>query len=448
MLDDKASHEPTSAARDRTADLGALTVVPRDLRGVEHQADQSEALERREPTMESALVLDEQDAERVAFAMWRDGRADDAIAFLEREILLERDRLWKRHVFSNREDFSGRKEPRFGDPAPTVIVTPPLDEERPQSGRKRRREAMPVSEPVFSDSSAPLIELSAQTVAASSDEAEEAEFVSPPMRMGSGPAIVAAVGLVIVGIAAAANFWHNHRSEAKVERAATAVTVEPAATGTEAPPPVIIQATPTAATEDPPAQDAVPLDAAPPPEPTTDMPPAVEPDGAATDVDTPPETEAEPDHATAAPAVPEGAVALYEPGHADEVLDDPTTPPEDVGDAALQPEPEATVARLPRGRPEPPAGMTFAPPSPASIQPPVSHAAPRGAIASASPRAADLPNPFYGADGSPQRETLTPAEYQALLERRALAEEYVARRHAEQPVPIGRPILLPLLRHY
>ncbi len=446
MLDEKASREPTSRARDRAADLGTLTVVPRDLRDVEHQADQSEALERREPTMESALVLDEQDAERVAFAMWRDGRADDAIAFLEREILLERDRLWKRHVFSSREEFSGRKEPHFSDPAPTVMVTPPpADEERAQSRRKRRRDAMSVSEPVFSDASAPLIELSAETVAVSSDEAEESDLVSPRVRIGSGPAIVAAVGLVIIGIAAAANFWHNHRSDAKVERAATAVTVEPAATGTEAPPPVIIQATPSAASDDPQAQDATPLDAAPPPEPTTDMPPAVEPDGAATEMDTPPETKAEPDHAAAATAVPDGAVALYEAGHADEALDDSTTPPDD---AALEPEPLVTVARLPRERPEPAAGMTFAPPAPVSVPPSVGHRAPRAAIASVAPRAADLPNPFYGTDGSPQRETLTPAEYQALLERRALAEEYVARRHAEQPVPIGRPILLPLLRRY
>ncbi len=50
---------------------------------------------------------------------------------------------------------------------------------------------------------------------------------------------------------------------------------------------------------------------------------------------------------------------------------------------------------------------------------------------------ADLPQPFYDPSGEPGRETLTPEEYQALLERDALADE---------AMPLQRRALLRLLR--
>ena len=140
MLDDASFDSTNAAAEDaHSTGAGALTVVPRDLAGAPRAATGTDKVPaRREPTLEPAASLDDREAERVAFAMWREGRTDDAIAFLEREILLEKDRLWKR------DTFAGRQEPHFGKPAPAVIVTPPPDRRgeaegpRPQAQTRRR----------------------------------------------------------------------------------------------------------------------------------------------------------------------------------------------------------------------------------------------------------------------------------------------------------------------
>ena len=59
-----------------------------------------------------------------------------------------------------------------------------------------------------------------------------------------------------------------------------------------------------------------------------------------------------------------------------------------------------------------------------------------------------MQGPFYGADGTPRRDTLSPAEYEALLARRAAAEDYVQRRRAfaEDTTPGERRVILRLLR--
>ena len=103
------------------------------------------------------------------------------------------------------------------------------------------------------------------------------------------------------------------------------------------------------------------------------------------------------------------------------------------------------LARLPSPRPEPPAGLSFVSPRPTPAQ--IAASAPIDARPEPQ-SGGGLPLPFYGNDGAPARETLTPAEYQALLERRALAEDYIARRRAmaEEPVPSERRVLLRLLR--
>ena len=99
------------------ANSGALNMAPGDLNDSEH---------RREPTFgelrpiakdRKALVAPDRDAEQVAFQLWREGRKDKAIAFLEREILLERDFAWKHSAT--------RREPGFGAAAPEMIVPPP-----------------------------------------------------------------------------------------------------------------------------------------------------------------------------------------------------------------------------------------------------------------------------------------------------------------------------------
>ncbi len=453
MLDDASQETPSATPQGAQDSGGALTIVPRDLLAEPRQAAESgKALERREPHLESnALVPDEEDAERVAFSMWREGRTDDAIAFLEREILLERDRRWKHDAFAD------RLEPHFGAPAPKVIVTPPpADGAKPKRRGWRSRNAAPVSEPFFSDASAPTIDLTAERPPVTPLDA------LPERRMGRGPAIVAAIGLVIVACAAAGNIWDNYRGGTAVEHAApameTAATVTASVVPAKAEPtqtasvtPATLDATPAVTIAAVPAASetaaAASLSSAAPTEAATATPadPPIEATAAEEPASATLPAEATP------PAGPDEAVALV--GPQDQTVDDTVTPPDELDEAATGADggamPNASapiaVARLPRQRPEPPAGLTLAPSQPASV----SQVAPSTPIPAQAPQpeAADLPQPFYDSDGLPVRSTLTPAEYQALLERRAMAEDYVARRRAiaEETVPAQRRVLLRLL---
>lgn len=482
MLDDHAKRE----MGDDGSNNGALTVVPRDQRSAEPNLDGEDATqERHEPMLQTVPTLDEDDAERVAFAMWRDGHADEAIAFLEREILLERDRQWKR------EAFSGRREPYFGDPTPDVIVTPPPAEKTKPTKPKRRRKkrGAPVSEPSFSGASAPLIELSAETVDVTPEESQSETGSGLAGRVGRGPAIVAAVGLVVVGFAAAGNvIWDSSRPAGEPEKAALAVVSEAAQ-----------PATPEPAVEETASQPTVPQPAAEPedvasvmpaepvaptlPEPQVSVSPPVDAallvlpakdDAAPVSAAPRPEPDiaaTEPGAASMAPPV--AAVertTADEPPVAEEALDDSATPPppEDfteeaaLDDSATPPPPdeldeapvvEPVVARLPRERPEPPAGVIFAPrPTVASSAPDIAPSPQVYSPPGPQPQVAEMPLPFYDQDGLPQRQTLTPAEYQALLARRAAAardypgEYVVLGRVSEEPVPTGRTMLLRLLR--
>ena len=451
---DNASQEPANTAPEGAPDPGdgALTIAPGKYRSEPLPATESyRALERLEPQLESNLpAIDARDAERVAFAMWREGRTDDAIAFLEREILLERDRLWKRDAFA------GRQEPHFETPAPQVIVPPSLvDDGPPKRRRKRSRNVAPVSEPVFSDASAPVIDLSAEKVVAVPADA------FPERRMGRGPAIVAAIGLVIVGFAAAGNLWDNYRGGIAIEHAAPVVE-------TAAPQSASLSVTP-AQTEPSSAPAVAALPAAPAPEsvaaPVNDpASAAVDESAAAADVPvsagTPeqavamsaPEEPALDDSATPPDELDSAAPDSVEPvamaAPEEPALDDSATPPDELDEAAPDSVEPVAVARLPRQRPEPPANAT----TPASVEPAqqVRQVVPTAPVDAPPPQpaVADLPQPFYGTDGLPARDTLTPAEYQALLERRAIAEDYVSRRRAvaEEAIPPQRRVLLRLLR--
>ena len=361
MLDDASFDSTNAAAEDaHSTGAGALTVVPRDLAGAPRAATGTDKVPaRREPTLEPAASLDDREAERVAFAMWREGRTDDAIAFLEREILLEKDRLWKR------DTFAGRQEPHFGKPAPAVIVTPPPTAEAKPKGRarKRKRDAAPVSEPYFSDASAPMIELAAETVAVTPVDA------LPDRRMGSGPAIVAAIGLLILGFAGAANFWDNHRAE--IADAAPAMAVPAmAAPPVDAPAPqTTASIIPASAKPEPTTAPAVTASIPPADSLADDAASAVahgapEPDVTAALQDTPAEVPAPTANAS------EEAVALAEPdapvvdesAPPEPVLEDAATPPDELDEATTDAD-APLVARLPSPRPEPPAGLSFTSPS-------------------------------------------------------------------------------------
>ena len=117
-------------------------------------------------------------------------------------------------------------------------------------------------------------------------------------------------------------------------------------------------------------------------------------------------------------------------------------------ESALEGEPAPIVtARLPRQRPEPPAAASLAVASPAvaptAVPKVAAVAPPRPARATSAPDPvgpgpiAELPQPFYDPSGEPRRETLTPEEYQALLERGALVDD---------TMPPRRRALLRLLR--
>jgi hypothetical protein len=433
MLDDvspRTTATTPSGAPEKSE--GALTVVPRDEveampRRLRRRA--GKAIARREPKLDTALATDDRDAERVAFALWREGRTDEAIAFLEREILLEKDRAWKEAAFA------GRQEPHFEKPAPEVIVTPapPAPEAvEPKRGRKRGRSATPVSEPSFSDASAPLIELPAERIAVT----PAADALPVERRTGRGPAIVAAIGLVVVGAAAAANYWDGHRDALKPERVAPAIETE--AGNAAALPPATEVNQPTLATMEPAvaAEEPATVAAIPAPQESEDASAEELPPPALEDEETVALAEPEPEE-------PDFADAATPPDEPD--LADSVTPPQEVDEGAVAPEPPL-VARLPRQRPEPPANIALVVPPPARAEP--------VRVEPPEPASEDVPlydmpaEPFYGPDGRPVQQTLTPAEYQALLERRAIAEEYVAQQRAiaEEPVPPARRLLLRLLR--
>ncbi len=462
---------PTSSNPGAGGGLGGLSAGPRPT-GQSRARALAEISDRREPTLgENTLVVQDRDAERVAFKLWSEGRTDDAIAFLEREILLAKDLAWKR----NSDASEDRREPRFEAPAPTVIVPP---SPRPAEGRRKRlgrgaRQGIVVSEPAFSDASAPTtIELAAERVGSASGGTGGSILARYPAgRIGRGPAWIAAIGLVIVGVAAAANIWDNREhaavapdvaatavdagAPAKAAEASHAVTEAGTASAEAAPadvanstatPAPAVEAADSSAVAVSTADASDPAGAVAPPPTTPDPAAAAAPETDVTDTAaaTPPAGPAV-DSAgastTADAATPGVAVADME---APIAVEDAAPPPDALDDTAAvdpgEPAPATDAApRLPRQRPTSrPAAQATASPSPAPVT--MTNAAP-----SPQPSVVDLPRPFYDANGLPKRTTLTPEEYQALLAQGTLYDGYTAPPPTDA-VPARRRALLRLLR--
>lgn len=375
-----------------------------------------------------ALAVPETDPEKIAFAMWNEGRIDEAIEFLQGQISVERDRRRETALV-----------PAGGPGEDEVRVVPATD------WRERHRSALAKGD--FNAFGATI-----HTVDIKATPADA--IVAHPPRRSRRAGWLMGVAVAVIGISAAAAYLKGGDDFAELAALPSALPAqtEPAAT----PEPVSVAAKPEMeiATVEPSdvAASVTPSEAADakPPE-VADLPPESEPveETASTPVDEPPD-EAIADNADLG-ASPDDASA-----------------PAPQTTASIAPAPEQTPIlepRLPRQRPEPPASFTQtaaaeAAPDPLVIPEPdvplvVSEPEVRviggpefPALYAEVPRQPNRPlrpvrrllpgiGPVYD---SSYPATLTPAEYQALLERRAWAQRYSAERRTRAE---GRITFLP-----
>lgn len=401
----------------------------------------------QETRAETALAVPDTDPERIAYNLWREGKVDEAIAFLEREITTERSR---------------RRETALVAAAGSDVVSV-----EPASDWRERHKA------ALSDKDFNAFGASAQTIDITPTPADA--IVAHARGRSVRPAwLVALLVLAGIGAALATNLWDTR--ERIYELAALPM----------------LASEPTADAEQAPATQAADVEPTPA-EPETEVA-AIGPDPDAVDVP-PPETEVAeippPDSATIEelPPPPPGAAPIEasEPVES-EGASAPVPPEEAFGQTSSKPPdeeelsgPETTASvesmpidaesapvvepRLPRVRPEPSpevvAAANAAPePEPLVIPEPeipmilgepettlgeIPDSVPvyrPGQVRIFGPirRLAGAPRPLPLDDPSFQR-TLTPAEYQALLERRAWAQHYAAQRRAGGASP--RIITLP-----
>jgi hypothetical protein len=315
--------------------------------------------------LENALSIPESDPERIAFNLWNEGKVDEAIAFLEREIASRKDRY----------------EPA-ADAASLIYSGSP--EVKPISDWRDRHRALGAAEFNALGSPVRTIDLVAGPGVA---------IVPNPPRRKIRPAWVMGLVLAAIGLSSAGALWSTHAGAPPETALAAVDPVEP----------TLVKREPTA-------------DLAPTPQPK----PYIAAAGANADAGTvksvPIVTDAR-DEADEAPPPDEGAPAT------DLALDE-TPAPETTASIGSDNEAPGTAepapvveARLPRQRPEPPA----APPRAARVdrqeQPTLRSLSRQGDTVR-----------YFDPNDPPAR--LTPAEYQALLERRAWAENYVLRRRA------------------
>ena len=442
---------------------------------------------------EMALTVPETDPERLAYAMWNEGRADEAIELLERHLAAEHARRRETALVPSDGKDAIRVEPAsdwrerhraahgsadfnaFGNSVHTIDVTPTqADAVVPHSARSPLRIGW----------------LMGVCLAALCVSAAGAYFV---MREGSIERALTASEHLITELTSATETPATTPPAEETEIVATATDVDTdvspsdEAEAADASPPADEEIVPPE--EDIPADDAasvppeedVPVDdvaSVPPKEDAVDeATPTVSDEAFRTLVTIPQERNASRDDVASAPPVD---ASLLPPAAdastvdtAAEVPASDAVPPEET--ASIETETSATddqpivEARLPRARPEPPASVVARASEPQVIALEEEPAIPDSElplVVSEPPLTeAELPVasvdsdvPVYGPDGPIRiyrhirriyppvigrtfpRRMLTPAEYRALLERRQLAERYTAERR--QGI-IGRVITLP-----
>lgn len=342
-------------------------------------------------------ALPERDPERIAFRLWNDGRVDEAIAFLEEHITAERQR---------------RRQARASADAPPSGLSGWDATLEPASGwRERHRNALAPTD--FNAYGAP-----ASTIDVTP---KRGDAILPERRSGRRKAWVMGLGLALVASAGAGLFWAGPGDRLGDEAILAAVGSE---TSPEAPlvePDNAISSEGQVEVAAPQTEDAA-ADTPPP-----EMASANELQGAderaiagAGDSNAPP-PEMLSEGSGWDPIEPESTASI-------------TPAPED----ALVENEAVMEARLPRQRPEPPAGLRSDPSETAVIEPVIVY------DNAPNPQPVEpAPLPIFGQPFP--RATLTPAEYQALLERRAWAQQYAAQRRAfaERQAEYAPPVILP-----
>lgn len=419
--------------------------------------DDKPVVDEAKAVAEMALTVPETDPERVAYAMWNEGRADEAIELLERHLAAERDRRRETALV-----------PVSATGSDAARIEPASD------WRERHQAALSPAEFNAFGASAHTIDITPTPA-----DAIVPHSVRGSLRTGW----LIGVSLVVLSISAAAAYFVTRDGDiatiltaaepvADAEPATAAVTepklaaVEPDVDGADAPPPDETPVDTEVADISPSADEIVEV---PPPEedaPVGDVastPP--EEDATSDDVASiAPEENAPRDDVASAPPV--DASLLPAPSNAestDTFAADVSAPgaaaPETT--ASIEPASEAAEsapiveARLPRQRPEPPASFierASAPQVAALEEPDISAPDSPLIVSEPPPTEAEIASvepevPVYGPDGPVRvyrhirrmpyppvpgrafpRRTLTPAEYRALVERRAWAERYTAER--------------------
>jgi hypothetical protein len=359
------------------------------------------AVDRDAALGRGALSVAETDPEQIAFKLWNEGRVDEAILFLEREVAAER----SRRVASHDNDVD------------LPMLQPDTAKIEPVSDwRERHRAALEPAKFNAFGATVHTIDL----------VAEPGDAVLPhPPRGRQRAGWIVGIGVAALAVSTAGAFWGSVPGPLKeialpfIKPAAQdfPVSTDAAADTTRATEIAIAPANtsvaPTPATADPapsPVQAASVDDEVPPPDDE-----AV-PEDAAPDA-------AEGEEGTGVSAVP--ATVPEDPAEA--------SAPTDAAAATVAATPP-TVARLPRQRPEPPlnvpssAHLVGAQPSTLDEQrlrlAPVPAFPRPGFPSQYGPRL----SPYY--DPRTPHPNLTPAEYQILVARRAWVEDYAARRRA------------------
>lgn len=453
------------------------------------EASVTPVVDEEKVVAEMALTVPETDPERVAYAMWNEGRADEAIALLEQHLMSERNRRRETALV-----------PASDDGKDAIRVEPASE------WRERHRQALASGDFNAFGASTHTIDITPT----------QADAVVPHTARGSlRVGWLMGVCLAVLCVSAAGGYFvardggmttlltATEEAVADLKPAATAPAVKDEEAETD-----LAAVEPDADSADVPPDEIELVETAPVAEDVVVVPPEADTqaDNAAASLLTEEGSAALDDIALAAPeevAAPVEVASAPIPPKENTPRDDvASTPPvdasllpapsdTDVEDTAATdvPEPAAEVppitasieqapdalapqttveARLPRSRPEPPAAVVERASGPevvAAEEPPIPDSDLPLVVSEPPQTEAEVASiesdvPVYGPDGPVRvyrhirrtpyppvlgravfpRRSLTPAEYQALVERRAWAERYTADRRSGV---IGRILTLP-----